>query len=177
MNATVTDDPIDPPVCSPLVRVSLMVSDLDRSRRFYGELLGFTEEFASGVTRDAASTSLLSQPAGSLCRFAILKRPGPAFGMVSLFEASEPALPARPPSQPAVYVGDVFLTFYLRDLDPFVAQLEAAGGRLLVPPTVLVTNYRTHRQLVASDPDGVRINLMERDPSEAWRTDGIGSLY
>lgn len=177
MNATVTVDPIDPPVCSPLVRVSLMVSDLDRSRRFYSELLGFTEEFATGITRDTASTSLIGQPAGSLCRFVVLKRPGPAFGMISLFEASDPALPARPPSQPAVYVGDVFLTFYLRDLDPFVAQLEAAGGHLLVPPTVLVTNYRTHRQLVASDPDGVRINLMERDPSEAWRTDGIGSLY
>lgn len=154
-----------------------MVSDLDRSRRFYGELLGFTEEFASGVTRDPASTSLLGQPAGSLCRFVVLKRPGPAFGMLSLFEASEPALPPRPPSLPTACLGDVFLTFYLRDLDPFVAQLEAAGGRLLVPPTTLVTNHSAHRQLVASDPDGVRINLMERDPTEAWRTNGIGPLY
>lgn len=154
-----------------------MVSDLERSRRFYGELLGFTEEFASGVTRDPAATSLLGQPAGSLCRFAMLKRPGPAFGMISLFEAGDPPLPARPPSLPTACLGDVLLTFYLRDLDPFVAQLEAAGGRLLVPPTVLATSYRTHRQLVASDPDGVRINLIERDPFEAWRTDDIGPLY
>ncbi len=167
----------DPMVGSPLVRAALIVSDLDRSREFYHSLLGFTEEFASGVTRDSAVTALLGQPPGSLCRFVVIKRPGPAFGMIGLFEASEPTPPSRPEPQAAVSRGDVFLIFYLREFDPFLARLEAAGGRLLVPPTVVNNKYRSHRELVACDPDGVRINLFERDPSEAWRTEGPGRVY
>ncbi len=102
----------DPMVGSPLVRAALIVSDLDRSREFYHSLLGFTEEFASGVTRDSAVTALLGQPPGSLCRFVVIKRPGPAFGMIGLFEASEPTPPSRPEPQAAVSRGDVFLIFY-----------------------------------------------------------------
>lgn len=167
----------DPMIGSPLVRAAIVVSDLDRSRQFYGSLLGFTEEFATGVTRDASVARLLGQPPGSLCRFVVLKRPGPAFGMIGLFEASEPAPVARPAPQAAVCRGDVFLIFYVRELDPFVARLEAAGGRLLVPPTVVANKYRTHRELIACDPDGVRIDLFERDPEEAWRTEGPGRVY
>ncbi|MCU0971987.1 MAG: VOC family protein, partial [Gammaproteobacteria bacterium] len=102
---------------------------VDRSREFYGSLLGFTEEFASGVTRDSAVTALIGQPPGSLCRFVVIKRPGPAFGMIGLFEASEPAPPSRPQPQAAVSRGDVLLVFYVREFDPFLARLEAAGGR------------------------------------------------
>lgn len=168
---------VDPMVGSPLVRAALIVTDLDRSREFYGSLLGFTEEFASGVTRDSAVTALLGQPPDSLCRFVVVKRPGPAFGMIGLFEASDPVPPSRPDTQPAVSRGDVFLVFYVREFDAFLAGLEAAGGRLLVPPTVVANKYRPHRELVACDPDGVRINLFERDPSEAWRTEGPGRVY
>lgn len=171
------DPAIGPMVGSPLVRAAIVVGDLDRSRAFYASLLGFTEEFASGVTRDSSVATLLGQPPGSLCRFVVIKRPGPAFGMIGLFEASEPTPPARPAAQGPVSRGDVFLVFYVREFEPFVAQLEAAGGRMLVPPTVVTNKLRPHRELVACDPDGVRINLFERDPAEAWRTEGPGRVY
>jgi catechol 2,3-dioxygenase-like lactoylglutathione lyase family enzyme len=159
---------IDPMVGSPLVRAALIVTDLDRSRDFYGSLLGFTEEFAS---------ALLGQPPGSLCRFVVIKRPGPAFGMLGLFEASEPTPPARPTTDAAVSRGDVFLVFYVKDLEPFLAGLESLGGRLLVPPTLLSSKRGSQREIVACDPDGVRLNLLERDPSEAWRTEGPGRVF
>lgn len=45
---------------SPLIRAALIVRDLERSRRFYADLLG--------------------QPPGTLCRFQVLKQAGPCFG-------------------------------------------------------------------------------------------------
>ena len=168
---------IDPMVGSPLVRAALIVTDLDRSRDFYGSLLGFTEEFASGVTRDAAVATLLGQPPDSLCRFVVIKRPGPAFGMIGLFEASEPTPPARAAPEAAISRGDVLLVFYVRDLEPLMARLESLGGRLLVPPTLLSSKRGSQREIVVCDPDGVRLNLLERDPSEAWRTEGPGRVF
>jgi catechol 2,3-dioxygenase-like lactoylglutathione lyase family enzyme len=168
---------IDPMVGSPLVRAALIVTDLDRSRDFYGSLLGFTEEFASGVTRDAAVAALLGQPPGSLCRFVVIKRPGPAFGMIGLFEASEPTPPAAPAPSAAIQRGNVFLVFYVKDFEPFLARLESLGGRLLVPPTLFSSKRGSQREIVACDPDGVRLNLLERDPLEAWRTEGPGRVF
>jgi len=162
---------------SPLIRAALIVRDLGRSRRFYGDLLGFTEEYASGETRSAAFTTLLGQPEGTLCRFQVLKQPGPCFGMIGLFELSEPAPAAAPPPSATVSSGNVVLVFYAADLGPFVARVEAYGGRLLAPVVDLASRNRSQRELVACDPDGVRVNLIERDPAEALRTRGPGRVF
>jgi catechol 2,3-dioxygenase-like lactoylglutathione lyase family enzyme len=162
---------------SPLIRAALIVRNLERSRRFYGDLLGFTEEYASGETRSEAFTTLLGQPAGTRCRFQVLKQPGPSFGMIGLFELSDPAPPAAPAPGASVSSGNVVLVFYLADLDPFVARLESYGGRLLAPVVELASRHRSQRELVASDPDGVRVNLIERDPAEALRTSGPGRVF
>jgi catechol 2,3-dioxygenase-like lactoylglutathione lyase family enzyme len=162
---------------SPLIRAALIVSDLDRSQRFYRDLLGFTEEYASGETRSEAFTTLLGQPAGALCRFRVLKQPGPSFGMIGLFELSQPSPPAVPPPTASVASGNVVLVFYLADLDPFVARLGQYGGRLLAPVVDLASRHRSQRELVACDPDGVRVNLIEREPAEALRTSGPGRVF
>jgi hypothetical protein len=46
-----------------------------------------------------------------------------------------------------------------------------------VPPTLLSSKRGSQREIVACDPDGVRLNLLERDPSEAWRTEGPGRVF
>jgi catechol 2,3-dioxygenase-like lactoylglutathione lyase family enzyme len=162
---------------SPLIRAALIVRDLEHSQRFYGDLLGFTEEYASGETRSDAFTTLLGQPAGTLCRFLVLKQPGPCFGMVGLFEIADPSLPATPAPGAGVASGNVLLVFYVANLDPFIARVESYGGRLLAPVVDLASRLRSQRELVACDPDGVRVNLIERDPAEAQRTTGPGRVF
>jgi hypothetical protein len=161
---------------SPLVRWSDRVQPRAIAA-FYGELLGFGEEYACGETRSEAFSTLLGQPAGSRCRFVVLKQPGPSFGMIGLFELSEPAPPA--PANPGVSVarGDVLLVFYLARLDPFVARVQSLDGRLLVPPVDLMSLRSAQRELVACDPDGVRLNIIERDPAQAQRLTGPGRVF
>lgn len=167
----------DSSLASPLIRAALIVRDLERSRRFYGDLLGFTEEYASGETRSAAFTTLLGQPADTLCRFQVLKQSGPCFGMIGLFEIVDPALAAAPTPGASVASGNVLLVFYVANLDPFIARVESYGGRLLAPVVDLASRLRSQRELVACDPDGVRVNLIERDPAEALRTAGPGRVF
>ena len=162
---------------SPLIRAALIVRDLELSRRFYADLLGFTEEYASGETRSEAFTTLLGQPPGTRCRFQVLKQPGPCFGMIGLFELTDPPPAAMPAPGASVSSGNVVLVFYATDLDPFIARVESYGGRLLAPVVDLASRNRSQRELVACDPDGVRVNLIERDPAEALRTAGPGRVF
>ena len=162
---------------SPLVRAALIVSNLERSQRFYGELLGFSEEYASGETRSEAFSTLFGRPAGSRWRFVVLKQPGASFGMIGLFELSEPVPPAPATSGVGVARGDVLLVFYLANLDPFVARVQSLDGRLLVPPVHVKSLKSAQRELVACDRDGVQLNIIERDPAEARRLAGPGRVF
>lgn len=159
---------------SPLVRAALIVADLDRSRRFYGALFGFDEVHASGDTRSETIAALLGAPAGSRTRFAVLKRPGPGFGMLGLFELSDPVPPPLALAPGAVRRGEVVLVFYHADLDPLVERVESLGGRVVVAPMPLQMRHRTQREAVFADPDGVKLNVIERDPREALALHGPG---
>ena len=97
--------------------------------------------------------------------------------MVGLFELSDPAPAATPAPAASVSSGNVVLVFYAADLDPFIARVESYGGRLLAPVVDLASRNRSQRELVACDPDGVRVNLIERDPAEALRTSGPGRVF
>ena len=159
-----------------MVRAALMVSDLDRSRAFYKEMLDLDDIFVEGEARGGNMWEVLGVPETTATRLCVLKRPGqPEFGMVGLFELTNPQ-PA-PVERPAtgMNLGEIALVFYCDDLDAVTAKL-AAGGHVIVSPAMplRIRGYVKQREMVFRDPDGTLINLIEWDPSrsdkpETWQ--------
>ncbi len=155
---------------SPMVRSALMVADLDRSTQFYREVLGLDETWYAGELSNGNAHQLLGMPAGSLTRACILKAPGPAWGMIGLFEISQPTpTPVSLDSQ-RINLGETCLVFYHTDLDSVQALLEEQKLPVLCPPLMLVVDDQSRqREMSFRDPDGVLINLIEWDQDDELR--------
>lgn len=153
------------------VRTAIITTHLDRSRAFYEQVLGLTEVYWQGELNDPTVWHLLGTPQGSCCRAVILKAPGqPAYGMVGLFELSNPTPPALPAGDNAARVGEGVLVFYCSDLDHVVASAERHGGTITAAPVNLVHEGQTkQREMCLRDPDGHLINLIEWDPDNDLR--------
>ncbi|MEM1261316.1 MAG: VOC family protein [Pseudomonadota bacterium] len=156
---------------SPLVRTAIITANLDKARDFYQEVLGLTEVFWEGELNDPSVWHLLGAADGSNCRAVILKVPNePAYGMVGLFELSDPEPPSLPPRGTALQQGEGVLVFYCSDLDYVVSHAERFGGAVIAAPINLVHEGLTkQREMGLRDPDGHAINLIEWDPANDAR--------
>lgn len=149
---------------SRLVRTALFVSDLDRSIAFWRELMGLNEVLFQGTFTGPVLGRLLGLPADAEVRACILKKPGPAYGMIGLFQvAGRRRIPRVRKRRGTVNVGEGVLVFNAAALDPLIARLEAAGYPLLCPPVNLTPRWR---EMTFYGPDDVLINVIER-PIEA----------
>lgn len=152
---------------SPMVRSALMVADLDRSTQFYQEVLGLDETWYVGELSDGNAHQLLGMPAGCLTRARILKAPGPAWGMVGLFEISAPTPATGTMDSQRINQGETCLVFYHADLDRVLTLLEQQHCKVLCPPLLLTVDGQSRqREMTFRDPDGVLINLIEWNPDE-----------
>jgi catechol 2,3-dioxygenase-like lactoylglutathione lyase family enzyme len=155
---------------SPMVRSALMVADLDRSTQFYREVLGLDETWYAGELSNGNAHQLLGMPAGSLTRACILKAPGPAWGMIGLFEISQPTPTRVSLDSQRINLGETCLVFYHADLDSVQASLEDQKLPVLCPPLMLVVDGQSRqREMSFRDPDGVLINLIEWDQDDELR--------
>lgn len=153
------------------VRTAIITASLERSWAFYENVLGLTDIYWQGELNDPTVWHLLGTPEGSTCRAVILKAPDqPAYGMVGLFELSNPAPPALPTGDRAARVGEGVMVFYCSDLDHVMDHAEAHGGRITAAPVNLVHEGHTkQREMCLRDPDGHLINLIEWDPDSDAR--------
>lgn len=158
---------------SPLVRAALFVSDLSRSTQFY-TALGLTEIYYEGELDQTTTNRVLHTPETTITRCRILKKPGaPNFGMVGLFELTDPAPPPVTRTGPGLHVGEATLVFYCDSLDQTLEDCRKLGATLVLNPEVLVMPHRPEgqRETLVRDPDGVLINLIEKaDVHEAFKT-------
>lgn len=155
---------------SPMVRSALFVSDLERSRRFYRDVIGLDETWFEGELTDGNAHELLGMPAGSYTRACILKAPGPAWGMVGLFEIGNPAPAPVQRVAGSINQGESCLVFYCADLNPVTAALKAGHHLILCEPVSLrIGEQVKQREMCFRDPDGILINLIEWDPDEERR--------
>ena len=154
-----------------MVRAALMVRDLDRASAFY-RALGLTEVYYEGVLDGASSSAALHVPASVIVRCCILKRPDTAnFGMIGLFEIANPPLDAMPAAMTlAPRLGEVVVVFYVDNIDHALARAKVAGASMTAAPTLFQMPHRSQREVLLRDPDGVLVNLIERDPDEQFRT-------
>ena len=100
-----------------------------------------------------------------------LMPPRPLFwGMVGLFEITNPQPPAVSRQRDSINQGESCLVFYCSDLDPVTDALRAGGHTILCEPVRLrIGEQVKQREMCFRDPDGALINLIEWDPEEARR--------
>ena len=151
---------------SALIRAALFVRDLDRSVRFY-RALGFDAVYFEGPLDGPSAATVLAVPPTSKVRCCILKKAGgPNFGMVGLFEVTDPVPEALPLSEGPPRIGEVALVIYARPIDEAIEAARAAGA-VWAPDSILFKMpHRQQREVCLRDPDGVLVNLVERDPAE-----------
>jgi catechol 2,3-dioxygenase-like lactoylglutathione lyase family enzyme len=136
-----------------LTHMGICVSDLERSLRFYRDVLGCKE--VGRLALDGAAVDTLNGLSGVKVRAIYLERDG---WRLELIEFREPGSIGPKAPRPMNQLGLTHLSFRVADLDAVCAQLEAAGGgvlretRLDLPPTHVV---------MAFDPDGSRLELIQ----------------
>ena len=144
-----------------LVRAAVLVADLERSVAFYRDVLGLDEVLFEGRVEDPALGTLLDIDGLDNLQCAILKAPGPPFGMLGLFAA--PAIRPQGGNDGKAGAGTVCLVFNRPDLDALYGRVVDAGNTVVSPPVSLrVSDSLTSREMSFRDPDGVLINCIER---------------
>lgn len=122
-----------------LEHVNLTVADLDRSAKFYGELLGLKVRWR----RESGSNET---PAIHL---------GDERSYLALF-AADPAKAQRLPEPEYGRVGFNHVGFVVDDLDAKVAWLTQRGIE-----TEIEDSYEPGRRAYFYDPDGIEVELVE----------------
>ena len=137
-----------------LTHVGICVSDLERSRRFYGDLLGFAHEHALDVEGEPSDTLLRLR--GTKLHAEYLTRDGVR---IELLHFTSPPAPPRP-DRPLNQYGLTHLSFRVADLDAVLAGLRAAGERILDETIVRFPAWQSAACFVV-DPDGQLIELVQ----------------
>lgn len=131
--------------------VGLCVTDLDRSRRFYEDVLGFTHRDDLSVP-DAAASRLLRVAAPVGLTAVYLERPG--FVLELLHFAREGNDPPRDRS--FTEPGLTHLSFTVADVAATCAKVGERGGEVLADTDV------GGRAIMVRDPDGQLLELLPR---------------
>jgi catechol 2,3-dioxygenase-like lactoylglutathione lyase family enzyme len=141
----------------PLARfthVGIGVSDLERSLRFYRDLLGFTFEHRLDVAGEPTDTLLRLR--GTKLHAEYLTRDGVRIELLRFASPPPPSRPDRPMNQ----YGLTHLSFRVTDLDAVLAGLRAAGERVLEDTIIRFPEWQSAACFIV-DPDGQLIELVQ----------------
>jgi catechol 2,3-dioxygenase-like lactoylglutathione lyase family enzyme len=136
-----------------LTHVGICVSDLERSLRFYRDLLGFTWEHELTIEGDPVDTLLRLR--GTKLHAVYLARDGVRIELLRY--ASPPAPPRR--ERALNELGLTHLSFRVADLRATVDGLRAAGERVLDETVLDFPEFQSGACFVV-DPDGQLIELV-----------------
>jgi catechol 2,3-dioxygenase-like lactoylglutathione lyase family enzyme len=137
-----------------LTHIGIGVSDMERSLRFYRDLLGFTYEHDLGVEGEPTDTLLRLRDVKLHAVY--LQRDGVRIELLHF--ASPPAPPARP--RPMNEPGLTHLSFRVADLEATIAALRSAGERVLDQTIIRFPEFQSAACFVV-DPDGQLIELVQ----------------
>jgi lactoylglutathione lyase len=144
--------------------LGICVSDLERSRRFYREGLGFEEVGSHHVGREFESLMEVSEVDVDS---AMLARDGMT---VELLRFTIPGHTGEPVRRPMNRLGLTHLSFRVDDVDAAASAIERAGGTVIMDTRTTLDFAGTPLDFVyCTDPDGTRIELM-RLPGTATGT-------
>jgi catechol 2,3-dioxygenase-like lactoylglutathione lyase family enzyme len=149
-----------------LTHVGICVSDLERSLRFYRDLLGFRFEHELAVEGEPTDTLLRLRGVKLDAKY--LQRDGVRIELLAF--ASPPAPDAR--TRAMHEHGLTHLSFRVADLDATLAALRTAGERVLEETVIRFPEFQAAACFV-TDPDGQLIELVQApgDPAAPPRAD------
>jgi glyoxylase I family protein len=136
--------------------VGVCVSDWRRSLRFYRDLLGFRH--LSELELEGEPSATLLQLDGVRFRAIYLERDGVVIELLA-YDAPETLGEAVP--RPMNQLGITHFSLRVDDLDAFVVELSAAGVAVLEETRIEIPRAKI-RAIFVSDPDGTRIELVEK---------------
>jgi catechol 2,3-dioxygenase-like lactoylglutathione lyase family enzyme len=149
---------------TPLKRTAIFVRDLQRSLAFYRDLLGMNVWVQGQAGEELpAIYQLLGMPPCNI-RWVILQSNDVDFGMVGLFEITNPTpLDDTHPSIDRVNRGEACLVFHTADVDRIYEQARAMGLTVLCPPTrlELAQHGVVSKEMTLRDPNGVLCNFIQ----------------
>jgi lactoylglutathione lyase len=140
-----------------LTHLGISVSDLERSGRFYQDVLGF--EPVTRLAIDGWPTSQLMELDEVELRCLFLERDGVR---IELMYHQVPGPVGDGGVAPWNRRGLAHLALRVDDLDATLDAVVAAGGRILDATRIENPDFQA-RVCCALDPDGVRLELIERE--------------
>ncbi len=135
--------------------VGIGVSDLDRSLRFYRDLLGFVR--LSELEIGGEPTDRLLELEGSHLRAVYLERDGLR---IELLHFLAPTRPRRPIARAFDDLGLTHLSLRVSDLATLLAELGAAGVTVRERTRLDFPEFGAAAVMI-EDPDGLRIELVQ----------------
>ena len=164
--------PVPPPAAveapwSGLVRMTLVSSDVERSKRFYADVFGYTASFDGDITTSSTQI-LLSLGPHDKARFVVLNGPAQLSGKpikatsIGLLQVTRaPRLPVLvQPRGNRLASGQAMMAMQTADLGRVIAQLRVFRAPIVAGPLVSRDGHET--EIVTQDPDGTRIHVVEQ---------------
>ena len=143
-----------------LTHIGICVCELPRALGFYRDALGFVE-VGRFHAADAATATILELPGADL-ELVYLERDGVR---IELLHYRAPAHTGRAERRAMNAPGLTHLSFTVRDLDATTRAIERHGGSVLASTATRFA--QGSRGVFALDPDGTRIELIERAAQRA----------
>jgi catechol 2,3-dioxygenase-like lactoylglutathione lyase family enzyme len=137
-----------------LTHIGIGVSDLERSLRFYRDLLGFTWEHQLDVEGEPTDTLLRLR--GTKLHAEYLSRDGVRIELLHFGSPKAPAHRERALNE----LGLTHLSFRVADLDAVVEGLRKAGERVLDETIIRFPEWQSAACFIV-DPDGQLIELVQ----------------
>jgi glyoxylase I family protein len=139
--------------------IGICVSDLDRSTRFYVDVLGFTVLYAADFTGNEVAATMEQEGA---FRSTMLLRGDVRVELLQWVDVPTTGSGTR---KPMTELGFTHLSFRVDDVHELSDAVRAAGGQVVEPTlTSLGEGAGATRLLYVTDPDGTRIEFMENVP-------------
>lgn len=142
---------------SRVTHLGLCVSDLDRSIAFYEGALGFAQ--AGRIQASGPETDAILGLTDTVLDLVYLERDSWRIELLGYAAGASGDGDPRPMDR----IGFTHLSIRVASLDDLLGPIEAHGGRVLQES--LVTFDWGNRGVMAADPDGIRIELIEERPS------------
>lgn len=147
-----------------LKRTTLIVRDIDRSRAFYRDVLGFKVWFDRDF--EFSGEGFPGTRKGDRCRLVIMEARDPEIGKVGLIQYLTVPVATAPPDLSFLGVGRVIFVGETDDVDALEARLRAAGATIHMPPHLFDVvgadgRRKQMRRIGFFDPDGVMFELSE----------------
>jgi catechol 2,3-dioxygenase-like lactoylglutathione lyase family enzyme len=150
---------MSPPATAMMSHIGICTRDLEQSLRFYTEALGFTLDRT--IDEIAAPFDAMMELPGMRCRVHYIKHGGFTLELIGL---ATPTVTGSSERRPMNQLGFTHMTLIVPDLDAAIARVEQYGGRAHAETRV---DSAFGPMLFCTDPNGVRVELIEPRSSES----------